>query len=381
MDIAYTTAPGVAWMNITAEIPAMFGDQGDRMPPAAGRNGLDLLVSLMWYMQMYYNPAAAVLGITCNIIAFIIIPLSDLNKLSLGHYTIAILVANTGYLINVLLLWINHMGIHIYRHGSMCHFTTFISYASCFLSVWYTVCFAVDGFIVIGFRYHADRMCQPSRARIVIFCLAAIATAVFLNISLTHGVIHIGPNYICTAVSQFQESLQVLKYIDMFANSLLPYVAIFYIVMHSTIAHLCHPAETRRPLKRTRHATESVQFPLGLYLLFITACLIIDMPSQAALIFFTMRDLFASKVSGQLEWDYSLQQVMINLQNIKYASMFFILLCSRHFRVGFTKVPEIIRTRRAANSNVKDNGFCEEIIADEPCTSLIASTRNATARV
>ena len=64
--------------------------------------------TIMWYIQMYYNPAVAILGIISNITAVIILRFSDLAKIPMGHYLLSILVANTLFLVNVILLWVNH---------------------------------------------------------------------------------------------------------------------------------------------------------------------------------------------------------------------------------------------------------------------------------
>ena len=370
--------PWVGMLNTTPVpyVPPMM----DRRPPVKD-SGLEILQALMWYMHLYYNPSVAILGICCNILALVVQSFSELQELAIGHYILALLVAHTAALINVLLLWVNNIGGNIYRYGSVCHFTQFLGSTSAFLSVWYAVALCADGYIMLGFRTQAERLCQPPRAKFVAFAIAVVAVAVFLNISLTYGVINVGTAYICTAMSQFIEPLQTLSYIDIIVNVIIPYTAMLYLFTHAIFAALCCGKGPQGPFQRPRQPPSTVKFPLGLYCALIILIYLLDFPGHACRVYFGFRDLIHGGPPIKAEWDLHWQEAMNGLQHIKSTAMLVILLCSAQVRTGFPRIATKICSRLESKNDSQATILTEDNPTDDTSVSLMKSNTTATASV
>ena len=199
-----------------AEIPI-----NSRIPP------VDLeelrLRNTLLFMQTYASPLIFCAGIPLNLISLAIVGKGCLQKTSLIQYLCAILTTDVTLLANLFMMWLTQRGFDLYRLGALCHFTSFLSHTSSFLSLWITVGLAVDGYIRICFTQSARSLCTIIRARVVILCLVACATAVFLNISLMVGVVPTPAGHICAPINRYINTLKVLGKTDIFINVMLPY--------------------------------------------------------------------------------------------------------------------------------------------------------------
>ena len=212
--------------------PPPFGLQGGSDPIVA------LFQAISMPLQRYGIPTYCSVGLLGNLLAVIVLLRSELWTLSAARYLLAVLVADVAYLTNLLIGWLGDVGVGVYNHGGLCHFTTFLSHGSCFLALWCLVCFAVDGYIRICFRRRQDRMCTTTRANVIILAFVAVAIAVFINISITFGVTS-GPVLRCAPLKMFIVTLQTLFKIDIFLNSMLPDVAIIFMFCHALLVGVC----------------------------------------------------------------------------------------------------------------------------------------------
>lgn len=378
---------GSGWITNNSErgyIEPMAHPAGRPPQPPPMDSTLKMLSDVTFYLQMYYNPALASVGMVANIITCIVLPFSVLYKLSATQYLIGMAIADTMFLLNILLLWFNNMGYSIYQYGSLCHFTMFLSHASCFLSLWYTVCLAVDGFIMICCPYKREKLCSLARARIVVLTLAVVATAVYLNISLTFGVIHLGPMYWCMPVSTLADPLSKLKKIDIFINSIIPYASLVYLLLHTSIQAACQLKKGMRTYTITRghNNAQTITYPLNFLFVYILVFLLLNLPAQSLKIYYTLRDITITSRNIVDQKEQLLQRILDNLQNFKYAVNFWILLMtSDDFRQGLVHIVTYL-CKLCKKKKTKENATLPEgHIADETSIALIEANHKNVATV
>ncbi len=175
-------------------------------------------------LQQYFVPSLIATGFTGNSFALFVMLKTRLSKFSYINYLIALLISDCCYLFNLLCLWMAEKGINIYKLGAWCHFVIFLSQSSSFLSLWYITCFLLDRFIALNMQHWARSLCTSVKAKITVIGLAMVAVAVFLNISLTVGVIIMpGPQIFCVPLRRFQYSWTILGRMDIFINCIFPY--------------------------------------------------------------------------------------------------------------------------------------------------------------
>ena len=207
------------------------------------------LQNRLLFMQTYASPLIFCTGIPLNLISLAIVTKGCLQQTSLIQYLCAILTADVTLLANLFMMWLTHRGFDLYRLGALCHFTSFLSHTSSFLSLWITVGLAVDGYIRICFSQSAKSLCTIIRARVVILCLVACATAVYLNISLMVGVVPTPTGQRCTPVPRYVNTLKVLGKADIFINVMLPYIGLTYLLLHIVtvlLVKLCKAPQSHR---------------------------------------------------------------------------------------------------------------------------------------
>ncbi len=215
------------------------------MGPQRDPEAVRLQTTLLW-MQMYASPLIFCAGIPLNLLSLAVVVRGSLRKTSLLQYVCALLIADVTLLANLFMMWLTQRGFDLYRLGALCHFTSFLSHTSSFLSLWISVGLAVDGYIRVCFPHAAPSLCTSIRARVVLLCLAACATAVYLNISLMVGVVLTPNGHICAPVNRYIRTLQILLRTDIFINVILPYCGLMYLMTHTAVVTLAHCCRTHR---------------------------------------------------------------------------------------------------------------------------------------
>ena len=206
--------------------------------------------------------------------------------------------------------------------------------------------FLVDRYIGLQLQYWERSLCTTVKAKIVVITFAMIAIAVFLNISLTVGVIIApGPKVFCTPLRRFAHSWKILDKVDIFINCMFPYLSAVFIIVASLVsAHreglLC--AKRRRTVVGPHRTPQPIQIydsdlEKGRTCLFLTYAfihLLLNLPSQVIRLIQTFS--MWSNPHPQMNYELLLwQQFFSNIGNARPAINIFILLFSyKGFRLA-----------------------------------------------
>ena len=214
------------------------------MPPGAYQ-----LQNLVRTLSTYYTPVLCGVGLVGNTLAVVLLMCGKVKQLSGCHYMLGSLMAEILYLLMLLHLWLvqfNH--VFLYHIGGWCQFTVFLQSTSDFLSVWFIICLLLDVLLRSSFSQSlANRMCTSWRAKMVCVSLTITAVVVFLNISLTAGIIEIASQPVCMRLDTYSTVTHKLEIAGVFFNVLLPYTAIMVIAVVFILCRLppCRPRESR----------------------------------------------------------------------------------------------------------------------------------------
>lgn len=207
----------------------------------SSRQGV-LLVDAVWAaLDLYFTPTIVGLGLAGNVVLALVLTLTSLKRNSANHYLCGAMMSDSVYLVGLALRWLSHLHIHLYSQKGWCQCLTFINKVSCFLSLWFIVAFSIDRLIVHVSPTRAARLCTPFRAKIVICAMIVMAVVVFVNISLTVGVVEEG-EVRCVPLPQFDQQLRHLDLVDSLVNIVLPYtsLSISLVAIAKQAYHLRH---------------------------------------------------------------------------------------------------------------------------------------------
>lgn len=180
---------------------------------------------------LYYAPVLIFVGVLSNLLVSIILMCSVLKQFSSSHYICGIVLVNSLYLLVLSLQWLTMLGYNIYNRSVACHVVDMLGNFSSFLSVWLPVAFSVDRYIFICWPPEMPKMCTSMRARIVIICLMIFAITVYLNTSLTVGIVIIHGEHKCKPLPVSYRQMEELQMLDLFINHTLPYLTVILLLV------------------------------------------------------------------------------------------------------------------------------------------------------
>ncbi len=304
------------------------------------------LQHVLTLMQMYYTPSIIGIGFIGNFFAILICARSNLSKFSYVNYLMALYIADSCYLFNLLCLWLAENGVNIYKLGAWCHFVIFLSQSSSFLSLWYLTAFLLDRFISLQLHFWERTLCTTVKSKVIVIGFAMIAIAVFLNISLTVGVIIApGPKVFCRPLRRFFHSWEILGRIDIFINCIFPYILALCILFVSFVSAtkegiLCNrqrrtvmgPHRTPQPIQIYDSDLEKGR--MCLFLSYAVLHLVLNLPSQLIRLVQT----FTMWINPDAHVDYVRilwQKVFSHIANARPAlNLFILLICYKGFRLA-----------------------------------------------
>lgn len=125
-------------------------------------------VKIIDSITFYYTPLIVLAGSIGNILSVLVFFKTKLRKLSSSYYLAALGVSDTCFLLTSFCQWFNFADVNLYNQNVFCQFFTYVSFVSCFLSVWYVVAFTVERFIAVLYPLKRQTMCTVRRAKIVL---------------------------------------------------------------------------------------------------------------------------------------------------------------------------------------------------------------------
>ena len=191
--------------------------------------------SVIHYLDIYMVPIICFVGLTGNLLSFVVFVCTYMRRSSSSVYLAALAITDTLFLICLLVSRGSQSGNSIYTRNGWCQTFLYVTYLSSFLSVWYVVSFTCERYISVNYPLRRQQLCTKRRAKLVVCSLAAFAAVLYSFGLWTSGVnIHYGMA-VCGPTSQFSKLVLILHNIDTFITLILPFLAI--VVMNVRIVY------------------------------------------------------------------------------------------------------------------------------------------------
>jgi len=103
-----------------------------------------LAVKCLDFFNFYYLAVIVVLGMVGNTLNFLVFTQTHLRLRSSSYYLAALALADIGFLLTLLVVWLDHVGIDLFNRQGFCQATVYGSSVFSCLSVWLTVAFTFE---------------------------------------------------------------------------------------------------------------------------------------------------------------------------------------------------------------------------------------------
>ncbi|CAK9809638.1 Neuropeptides capa receptor [Anthophora quadrimaculata] len=193
------------------------------------------LYFLLDFFHQYYIPSIILLGLVGNLLSCVVFLNTHLRIRSSSYYLAALATADFGFLVTLLLVWLNNtLGWKVFNKDGWCETLVYVSAVCSSLSVWLIVAFTVERFIAVQYPLHRPHICTIARAKTIVLVLVILALTSHSYSFVTAGVVvnKDGEEY-CDLKVEYLETMKIISIIDSIASLIAPLVLI--IVMNTMI--------------------------------------------------------------------------------------------------------------------------------------------------
>ncbi|XP_059472848.1 neuromedin-U receptor 1-like isoform X2 [Neocloeon triangulifer] len=202
-------------------------------------------------IQLYYTPALVLLGSAGNCLSVVVFSTAKLRQLSSSYYLAALAISDTGYLVGILMVWLDLVDVALYNEQGACQAIMYLSSVCSFLSVWFVVAFTVERFVAVKYPLHRPAVCTVARARAVLAVVTLVGLVLNLPMLLITGPVYISDfdKVACAMRSEYEDLASLFNYVDTVLTFVLPVLAIT--VLNTSIAcTVYYLAKVRRAMTR-----------------------------------------------------------------------------------------------------------------------------------
>ena len=178
--------------------------------------------NILHTINLYITPVIIVVGITGNLLNFLVFATTHLKTQSSSVYLAFLSMADIGFLIALLLIWLHHFNIPVFNQEGLCQLVVYLTYTCKFLSVWLVASFTVERFIIVCHPFVRARMCTTRRAKLVVLSLTTFAFLAYSFSTLTSGVYKVHKGFACMPKPEYYHLITVCEILDFIFTLLLP---------------------------------------------------------------------------------------------------------------------------------------------------------------
>lgn len=188
------------------------------------------------FFNFYYLAVIIIFGMVGNTLNFLVFTRTHLKLRSSSYYLAALALADLGFLLTLLVVWLNHVGVDLFNRQGFCQALVYTSSVCSCLSVWLTVAFTIERLIAVQYPLQRPYMCTVRRAKIIISVLTLTTLTSHVYSLFTAGITDAGPDgkSICDLLPAYYRFMHVVNLLDTVLTLVIPFILI--VVMNTLIA-------------------------------------------------------------------------------------------------------------------------------------------------
>ncbi|XP_062577692.1 neuromedin-U receptor 1-like [Saccostrea cucullata] len=303
--------------------------------------------SLTIRIRLVVIPVIFIVGFLGNTLTASVFLGKSLREKSCSIYLAAKAISDNGFLVSLLVAWLDFVDVRIFHTQVVCHVTLYLSYVCGFVSVWSVVMVTIENYV---------RICRPSDSRSLcsryiakrITILGVVFGCMFDNYPL--WTMDISPpkppqQRFCHTLHKFERFEVVMTYVDTVLTLVIPLVIIIILICIIAVS-LVDAAKRRDRLRKTSsyssvNSTKSKIRPVStlphskvtkmlLSVSLVFVCL--HTPSHAIRMKATLENILG-QTTVTSHMDRVLQHFFLVLYYFNFSIYFFIyILCGQNFR-------------------------------------------------
>lgn len=295
-------------------------------------------VTVFNLIMMIYLPVVSVIGLCGNLLVLWVFHDKPMKRSSFTTYLSVRSLSDTGFLVSMLVVWLDTVDVRLFHTDVICQITVFLSYVCSFLSVWCVTYAALENYIRIRCPHKVSVYCQPKIAKLVTIATLLLSLTLY-NFPLWSTSVYVieGRQY-CQPKPLFNYFHQIAVYCDTILTLILPFLvtitSMFMVIVGQYTGYNRRLRMSQRnniAKRRTNRQNKVSQFLFGITLSF----LILHTPSHVI----RLRVMILSIVKGTAEtvsFDMS-DRYLKKISEIMYYSNFSLncliyLVCGVNFR-------------------------------------------------
>ena len=192
-------------------------------------------LKLIDILETYYKPTISTLGLLLNSISVAVFLHTDLNRLAISHYLVAIGIIDNFYLIALIIPWLSRYGVGLFTTMGVCQIVLYVLHFSSFLACWYMALSIMQRCAKLYSRGLRRRFESVLQAKFIIVLVAVFAGVGFLHVTWTHGVVDVkrrsGSSIVtttkCTILPEDAPQMRDLKRVELLFSFVFPWMVTF----------------------------------------------------------------------------------------------------------------------------------------------------------
>ncbi|CAF2712101.1 unnamed protein product [Rotaria sp. Silwood2] len=197
-------------------------------------NSIKYFQRLLQRFGVIYMAIVIILGFIGNSISCYVFVRSKLKRLSCSLYLTALSISDNGYLICLGLIWLENIRVFIFHNNGICQITVYLTTVFSSLSVWCTVAFTTERFVVVAYPLKRSQYNSSTRARYALILLTFLAILLYSPSLWTSGIETAKsersalPPYEtrCVTLRQWLKFTRQMNIIDFFLTFIIPFLTI-----------------------------------------------------------------------------------------------------------------------------------------------------------
>lgn len=179
-------------------------------------------------------PIITIIGIAGNALSFSVFTTSRYRRKSASVFLAFLAVADSGFLLSLIPIWLGYMKIHAFHVQGLCQIILYGTYVFGFLSVWTVAAFTIERTIVVFLPLAKHRLCTRRKAKGCVIIMTIFALVAYSFSVWTSGIVPYKNIQQCRPFAEYEKFLRIATSVDTVLTLILP--SLIIVILNTAIA-------------------------------------------------------------------------------------------------------------------------------------------------
>ncbi|XP_052237945.1 thyrotropin-releasing hormone receptor-like [Dreissena polymorpha] len=195
-------------------------------------------------MRQVGIPVIIFIGFCGNALSLVVFSKKRMRRTTCSVFLTTLAIVDNTFLLALLASWIDNEVHNIFTTSIACKMFIYVTYVTCFLSVWCVVGFSCERYIAICFPLKQRFMCSVIREKLTILGLGICACLLYIFSFWTSGVQKWNQQWKCVYRHEYIDLMNVVTWMDTVLTMVVPFTVIV-IVNTLVLRTMLHTSKQR----------------------------------------------------------------------------------------------------------------------------------------